>query len=56
MSGRPVRASAPSAAAPLPPAPRPAGTAIEPMLPALIRGVIFLGALAMPFVAALLAR
>jgi hypothetical protein len=55
MSGRPVRASVQSAAAPLPPA-RPPAAAIEPMLPALIRGVIFLGALAMPFVAALLAR
>lgn len=51
MPGRPVRASA---TAPLHSARRPAEAAIEPMLPALLRGVIFLCALAAPFVAALL--
>jgi hypothetical protein len=55
MSAHPVRASAPPAAAPLHPARRPAEAAIETMLPALFRGVIFLCALAAPFVAALLA-
>ena len=55
MSGRPVRASAPSAAVPFHPVRGPRDAAIEPVLPALIRAVIFLGALAMPFVAALLA-
>jgi hypothetical protein len=56
MPGRPVRASAPSAAIPLRPARRPGDAAFEPMLPALLRGVIFLCALATPFVAALLVR
>ena len=54
MSGRPVRASAPSAAAPLHPVRRPRDAAIEPMLPALVRGMVFICALAAPFVAALL--
>ena len=30
--------------------------AVQPMLPALLRGVVFIAALATPFVAALLAR
>jgi hypothetical protein len=51
MSGLSVRVSAPSAIAASHPA-RPAAV-IEPMLPALVRGAIFLSTLAAPFIAAL---
>jgi hypothetical protein len=56
MSPHSVREPGPSAAAENQRT-RPAGrAAIEPMLPALVRGVVFFCAFATPFVAALLIR
>jgi hypothetical protein len=51
-----LRDPAPSASARHEFSPRRRRATVEPMLPALIRGVAFLSVLAMPFVAALLMR
>lgn len=54
MRFRSARYSAPSGAAGHHPAPATRRMVVEPMLPALVRGVVFFCALATPFVAALL--
>ncbi|MBR0687206.1 hypothetical protein JQ612_00455 [Bradyrhizobium manausense] len=53
MADRLVRISSSPRAVPFPDRSR--ATTIEPMLPALLRGVIFISVLSAPFVAALLA-
>jgi hypothetical protein len=54
MPDRPIRKSSSNRIAGNQLRPR-AGGAVEPMLPPLLRGVIFIVALAVPFVAALMA-
>ena len=56
MSCHPVRLSGLSAAAENQRARRAGRAAVEPMLPAVVRGVVFFCAFATPFVAALLIR